>query len=252
MRLTIGKTRSGEIPNLKMRLAILVFSIFTPFGVIPEAAGSQSLAIEGDALSGAASTTYVAPVSDYARPTHRALVTNYIFDTYGPFAVGSSAVSAGIDQFNNAPPEWKQGAEGYGKRLGSDFGMAAIATTSRYAISEIFKQDPLYYRCECSGISPRLRHAVISTFTTRRGQDGHRAFSFPALAAPYVGATAAVYGWYPSRYGAKDALRMGNYSLLTSLGGYIALEFIYSGPYSLISRMHVRKLHGARPNGPDQ
>ena len=65
---------------------------------------------------------------------------------------------------------------------------------------------------------PRLKHAVISTFTARRGEDGDRVFSFPALIAPYAGTLTAVYGWYPGRYDAKDAFRMGNYSLV----GYVA------------------------------
>jgi hypothetical protein len=44
-----------------------------------------------------------------------------------------------------------------------------------------------------------------TTFTARRDDDGHRAVSLSALVAPYVGAMAAVYGWYPGRFGAKDA-----------------------------------------------
>ena len=71
--------------------------------------------------------------------------------------------------------------EGYSRRFGSDFGIAAISTTTRYALSEAFKEDTLYYRCECKGVLPRLRHAVISTLTARRGEDGHRVFSFPPL-----------------------------------------------------------------------
>jgi hypothetical protein len=46
---------------------------------------------------------------------------------------------------------------------------------------------------------------------------------------------AAVYGWYPRRYDARDPFRMGNYSLLGYLGGNIGLEFLYSGPHSLVS-----------------
>jgi hypothetical protein len=80
----------------------------------------------------------------------------------------------------------------------------------------------LYYRCECKGVFPRLGHAVISTLTARRGEDGHRVFSLPALVAPYAGTMTAVYGWYPGRYDDKDAFRMGNYSLLGYVGGNIA------------------------------
>ena len=90
---------------------------------------------------------------------------------------------------------------------------------------------------------------MTSSFTARHGGDGHRVFSFPALFAPYAGAMAAVYGWYPRRYGARDAFRMGNYSLLGYLGGNIGLEFLYSGPHSLVSRMHLNMGHGGLDAG---
>ncbi len=77
---------------------------------------------------------------------------------------------------------------------------------------------------------------MISTVTARRGDDGDRHLSVPALAAPYVGTMTAVYGWYPSRYGVKDGLRMGNYALLAFVGGNIVREFIYGGPHTLFSR----------------
>ena len=185
----------------------------------------------------------------YTRPTQTTKLHNYFFDAFGPYPIVGAAVAAGISQVDNAPPEWKQGAEGYGKRFGSAFAIAAVSTTTRYALAEAFKEDTLYYRCECKGVFPRLKHAVISTLTARRGEDGHRVFSFPALVAPYAGTMTAVYGWYPGRYDAKDAFRMGNYSLLGYVGENIALEFLYSGPHSLLSRMHLNNTHGAPDSG---
>jgi hypothetical protein len=61
----------------------------------------------------------------------------------------------------------------------------------------------------------------------------------------------AVYGWYPDRFGAKDGFRIGNYSLLVYAGGNIALEFLHSGPHSLLSRMHLNNAHGAPGPGPN-
>ena len=168
---------------------------------------------------------------------------------FGPYPIVGAAVAAGINQADNAPPEWKQGAEGYGKRFASDFGIAAVTTTTRYALAQAFREDTLYYRCECKGVFPRLGHAMISTFTGRRGGDGHRAFSFSALVAPYAGTMTAVYAWYPGRYDAKDAFRMGNYNLLAYMGGNVALEFLYSGPHSLLSRMHLNNAHGSSKPG---
>jgi len=186
----------------------------------------------------------------YVRPTQKTKVINYVFDAFGPYPIAGAALVADIDQFNNAPPEWDQGVKGYAKRFGSDYGIAMVATSTRYGLSEAFKQDAMYYRCECRGAFPRIRHALVSTLTARRGDDGHRVFSIPALVGPYAGSMTATYGWYPSRYGAKDAFRMGNYSLLVYAGGNIAMEFLYSGPHSLLSRMHLGKVHGDSGPGP--
>ena len=88
---------------------------------------------------------------------------------------------------------------------------------------------------------------MISTLTARRGEDGHRVLSVAALLAPYAGTMTAVYGWYPRRSAATDALRMGSYDMLENVAGNISLEFLYSGPHSLLSRMHLNNGHGA-PN----
>jgi hypothetical protein len=215
-------------------------------------ARAQSLTDSGSSSGAVASAPTTQLDLTYTRPTQTTKLHNYFFDAFGPYPIVGAAVAAGIAQADNAPPEWKQGAEGYGKRFGSAFAIAAVSTTTRYALAEAFKEDTLYYRCECKGVLPRLKHAVISTLTARRGEDGHRVFSIPALVAPYAGAMTAAYGWFPGRYDAKDAFRMGNYSLLGFVGGNIALEFIYSGPHSLLSRMHLNNTHGAPDQGPNR
>ena len=187
----------------------------------------------------------------YVRPTQRTMFKNYAFDAFGPYTTVGAGVSAGVNQFGNAPPEWGQGMAGYGRRFGSNLGIAVSGTTTRYALAEALKEDTLYYRCECTGVFPRLGHAVLSTWTGRRGEDGHRVFSLPALVAPYAGTMTAVYGWYPNRFGAKDAFRMGNYGMLAYLGENISLEFLYSGPHSLLSRMHLTNAHGSPDPGPN-
>jgi hypothetical protein len=101
-------------------------------------------------------------------------------------------------------------------------------------------------------VFPRLGHAVVSTFTACTGEDGHRVFSFSAVVGPYAGSVVAVYAWYQNRYGAKDALRIGNYSLLEYMGGNVALEFLYTSPRSGLSRMHLNSRHGAPDPGSSQ
>ena len=69
------------------------------------------------------------------------------------------------------------------------------------------------------------------------------------LAVLPAGSVVAVYAWYPNRYGARDAFRIGNYSLLEYMGGNTALEFFYTPPRSWLSRIHRCSRHVAPDPG---
>ncbi|HEY8715548.1 MAG TPA: hypothetical protein VIM00_09205 [Candidatus Acidoferrum sp.] len=186
----------------------------------------------------------------YERPTEKTKLENYFFDGFGPYPIAGAAIIAGINQADNTPPEWGGGAEAFGKRVGSNYGINMISTTTRYALSEVLHQDTLYYRCQCTGFFPRLGHALVSTLTARHGDEGHYIFSVPALVAPYVGTMTATHTWFPERYNAKDAFRMGNYSLLALAAGNVAIEFLYRGPHTFLSRIHLDNRHAApEPDG---
>ena len=242
-----GDNVAGSRPSeraLKRRIMLWLL-VVANLAVLSVPAKAQSPPDSGDSSRTVPSSTPAQPDLAYTRPSQKIKIYNYLFDAFGPYPFVGAALAAGINQASNSPPEWKQGAAGYGKRFGSNLGIAAVTMTTRYALAAAFKQDSMYYRCECTGVGPRLKHAVVSTLTARRGADGHRVFSVPALVAPYVGAMTAVYAWYPSRYGAKDAFRLGNYNMLAYVGGNIALEFLYGGPHALLSRMHLDNRHGA-------
>ncbi len=181
----------------------------------------------------------VRPGQPYQRPTEKDKLRGYIFDTFGPYPIISAVATAGIQQARNKPPDWGQGWDAYGVRVASNFGVNLVTQTTRYGLAEIFREDTLYYRCECTGIGRRLGHALISTVTARRGEDGHRTFSFSALAAPYAGTEAAALLWYPSRFDPSDGFRMGNINLAVQAAINVANEFIYGGPHTLLGQHHV-------------
>src|ERR1035441_7449012 len=183
---------------MNVRKLTLLLSAMLAFASLPAMVRAQAFADSEDSSGTAASVSPVLPDLTYSRPTEKTRLRNYFFDAFGPYPIMFSdafgpypimfsALAGGINQADKTPPEWKQGAAGYGKRFGSDFGIAAVTTTTRYALSRAFREDAMYYRCSCNGVFPRLRHAVISSFTARHGTDGHSAFSFPAVVAPYVG-----------------------------------------------------------------
>jgi hypothetical protein len=224
------------------RLRVVPFLIaITCLGTEAAPARAQAAAGEGSSSVNFATrfseTTHAELNLTYVRPTEKIKIRNYMFDAFGPYPIVGAAILGAVNQANNTPPEWGQGFKAYGERVGSDFGIALATTTTRYALAEAFREDTIYYRCDCKGIVRRMQHAVISTVTARHGEDGHRRLSFPALIAPYAGTTTAIYGWYPGRYDVKDGLRMGNYALLAFVAGNIAREFIYGGPHTLFSQL---------------
>lgn len=225
-----------------LRITPLLFALSVIIAQSPLAMAQQPGAVDNSsstAVSAPQRKSTGQPVPAYIRPTEKTKFHNYLFDTFGPYPFIGSAIAAGIGQSELDPPDWRQGADAFGKRFASSFGITAIATTTRYGLAEVLREDTLYYQCECKGIFRRLRHAAISTLTARHGDDGHRTFSVSALVSPYVGSMSAVYAWYPDRYSDQDAFRMGSYALLWSFGQNIATEFIYGGPHSLLSRTHL-------------
>jgi hypothetical protein len=233
------------------RTALLPIVLLIP-GSLSVRVRSQSLSSAMNPLVTARSPTSGALDLTYLRPTEGRKVSNYVYDGFGPYPIAGAAFTAGINQLSDSPPEWNQGIEGFSKRFGSNLGIAVVGTSTRYGLAEALREDTLYYRCQCTGAFRRLRHAAISTFIARLGDDGHRVFSFPALIAPYAGSLVAVYGWYPDHFGAKDAFRMGSYGLLAYMGENISLEFFYSGRHSLLARMHLNNAHGSKIQGPNQ
>jgi hypothetical protein len=217
--------------------------MLAPAGKAQSSVGTSVSASSTDATS-SSTTNSPQPNFVYIRPTEKMKLRTYFFDAFGPYPIFGAAFVAALNQADKTPPEWGQGAEAYGQRFGSNLAIAAVTTTTRYALAEAFREDTVYYRCECKGVFRRFRHALISTVTARRGQDGHTRLSFPAIVSPYAGTMTAVYLWYPERYGAKDALRMGNYNLLAFAGGNLALEFIYGGPHTLFSHLHRPEYSG--------
>jgi len=163
--------------------------------------------------------------SAYTFPDHKQQFRNYLYYTFGPPGLISTAIGAGIDQGKPAPPEWDSGAQGYGERYGWRFGMNLITKTTEFSLGALTHEDVAYHRCGCSGFFPRTAHAFASVLTART-RSGRTVFSMPALVSPYVGSFTAVNAWYPSRYEPADAFRIGNMSFVFKAGGNLIGEFL--------------------------
>jgi hypothetical protein len=226
-------------------LSILIggFAILSPKVIAQVGSSAELPPAHTAAVQPASGPPSPSPVLAYAPPTEKEKLRLFAFDAFGPYAFAKAALAGGFQQESNSPPEWGGGLGPFGMRVASNFGIQLVTTTTRYGLAEVLREDAAYYRCQCRGFLPRFGHALISTLTARRGEDGHTAFSFSGLVSPYAGTMTAL-AWYPDRYGVKDGFRMGNYNLAGQAVGNLALEFIYGGPHTLFSHIGRSKSPG--------
>ena len=167
------------------------------------------------------------PPDDYVFPDKEKRFKRYVRSTIGPFTILRNAAGAALEQWNDSPEEWGQGAEGYGKRFGSNMGRNAVRQTIQYGLSEALRQDTGFEKSKRKGFWPRLSDALVQNVTSRT-KSGKRVISAPIFAGVYASSIIAYETWYPDRLGYKDGLRSGTYSLLTGFGINVIREFVFN------------------------
>jgi hypothetical protein len=118
----------------------------------------------------------------------------YITETYlNPSVFTAPAFRAGIRMANppgkgatQYPPEWRQGAEAFGRNYGDAFAQRVTFQTARFATAVITHEDPRYMPSSSHSALRRSLHALTFTFVDR-SDSGH---PMPAF-SNFVGATAA-------------------------------------------------------------
>jgi len=89
-----------------------------------------------------------------------------------PFFFARTAAWAGVQKARNNPDEWRQGAEGYGKRLGAGFADAVTGSLITNAIlPSLLHQDPRYFYQGSGTKKSRALHAMLAPFVCK-GDNG--------------------------------------------------------------------------------
>lgn len=142
-----------------------------------------------------------------------------------PEAIVGPAFGAAIGQWEDEPPGWHQGAEGYGKRFASGLARHEIGETIRFGFAAADHEDPRYFLSQDRAAWGRTQHAVVSTFVSQTSS-GLTIPAFSRFAGTY-GAAFISNTWYPNnRAGLGNAARRGSTALATSVGFNLAREFL--------------------------
>lgn len=98
----------------------------------------------------------------------------YVKHTLGPKAVVMSGAGAAVNQANDTPHEWGQGAVGFGRRFASGFGKHLVHKAIQYPIARLRHEEFGYHPSGKQGFGPRLQYALVGTVVTRKTTTGHR------------------------------------------------------------------------------
>jgi hypothetical protein len=148
----------------------------------------------------------------YVRPDSKTRFKRYVQSMVGLPALGKTVFGAGFGTWTNEPEEWGENWKGFGRRVASNMGKSFIKSTTQYALEETFKIDSHYYATPKKKFGVRLRNALLSPVVAR-DKNGKKVFNFPHIIGTYTASIVAAETWYPKRYGFKDGLKSGTYSL---------------------------------------
>ncbi len=160
------------------------------------------------------------------RPLTQAERNRLYFNTMiNPLSFARCAFSAGIDQWDDKPFEWEQGASGYGKRFANILGQYSIQRTVTYGLGSALHEDTRYFNSGKQGFWPRTGYALSSGILARH-DDGTRHFSISQVGGVAAGAFLA-RTWLPrSQHSAGDAAVSFGITMASNIGFGVLKEFL--------------------------
>jgi hypothetical protein len=150
----------------------------------------------------------------------------YVSGLINSFSFVESAAGAGFGQWRDRPPEWRQGAAGYGRRFASSFAQHATGETLKFGLASLLHEDNRFVPSGRTKLPSRLLYALESTFQSR-DDNGQRQVSYSNLGS-LAGASLLSRTWQPkSTGGAGNGAVAFGISVVFAAGVNVAHEFLH-------------------------
>jgi hypothetical protein len=132
------------------------------------------------------------------------------------------AALAGISQAQNSEPGYGQGAEGYAKRLGSQFADGTIENFMVNAVvPSVLHTDPRYYQLGKGSVLHRTGYALSRLLITRT-DSGHNTLNFGEIGGSFAAAAISTYSYHPE----SDKTLSNTASVWGTQVGYDAIRIV--------------------------
>ena len=149
----------------------------------------------------------------------------YVETMVNPLGFVKAGFSAGIDQWNDKPEEWEQGASGYGKRFGNILGQYTIQRTVTFGLGSLLHEDNRYFNSGMTGVWPRTGYALSSGILARR-DNGTRRISVSQLGGVAAGAFLSRFWLPPSQGSAGSGAVSFGITMASNIGFSVMKEFL--------------------------
>ena len=143
------------------------------------------------------------------------------------------AFSASQNQWKDKPPEWAQGASGYGRRYADIMGQYAIQKTTTFGLESLLHEDNRYFNSGKKGFWPRTRYALKSSILARH--DNGKRYPSVSLLTGYASGSFLSRPWQPpSSNTAGDGAVSFGISMGWNIGFSMVKEFLPDmlGPFT--------------------
>ncbi|HXY13641.1 MAG TPA: hypothetical protein VEI01_10695 [Terriglobales bacterium] len=163
--------------------------------------------------------------SDFRPLTQKERTHLYFKTMVNPLGYVKAGFSAGIDQWNDKPGEWEQGASGYGKRFANILGQYSIQRTVTFGLSSALHEDNRYFNSGKKGLWSRSGYALVSGVLARH-DDGSRHVSVSQLGGVAAGAFLSRFWQPPSQHSAGDGAVSFGITMASNMGFGVVKEFL--------------------------
>lgn len=170
-------------------------------------------------MAGAAKASDFQPLTQHER-THI-----YLKTMVNPLGYLKAGFSAGIDQWEDKPEEWEQGASGYGKRFANILGQYSIQRTVTFGLGSLLHEDNRYFNSGKRGFWPRVGYSMVSGILARH-DDGTRHVSISQLGGVAAGAFLSRTWQPPSQSSAGDGAVSFGITMSSNIGFGVVKEFL--------------------------
>ena len=148
-----------------------------------------------------------------------------------PVFFARTAAWAGVQQAADTPAQWRQGAKGYGKRVGAGFADAATEGLIGNAIlPSLLHQDPRYFYQGSDTKKSRALHAILAAFICK-GDNGKTQPNYSTWGGSLISSSIAL-SYYPSSdRNAQHVFKNFGIGMSLHVAGGLVQEFVLDETY---------------------